>query len=174
MAQTSHLYLIALGSNKRHHLLGRPERIIRHAFDALEMEQMDIFATSRIHRNRPLGPSNREFANAAALLVSPLLPPALLNRLQMVEHHFGRRDRGQRWRERQLDLDIVLWSGGMWKSERPALSIPHDRFSDRPFVLAPATQIAPQMRDPLTGRTIAQLYRQLLRPKPLDPSAKPA
>jgi 2-amino-4-hydroxy-6-hydroxymethyldihydropteridine diphosphokinase len=59
-----------------------------------------------------------------------------------------------------LDLDIVLWSGGPWASER--LVIPHPEFRSRAFVLAPAAAVAPGWRDPVTGRTLRQLNARLL------------
>ena len=64
---------------------------------------------------------------------------------------------------RVLDLDIVLWSGGAWGS--PGVTIPHPAFAQRDFVLHPAAAIAPGWRDPITGRTIAQLRSRLTRPR---------
>jgi 2-amino-4-hydroxy-6-hydroxymethyldihydropteridine diphosphokinase len=89
------------------------------------------------------------------LVASALAPPDMLALLQAVEREFGRKRRGQRWRARTLDLDIVLWSGGIWVS--PDLAIPHPAFRERAFVLTPAALIAPRWRDPLTGLTLRQL-----------------
>ncbi|MEE9434860.1 MAG: 2-amino-4-hydroxy-6-hydroxymethyldihydropteridine diphosphokinase [Sphingorhabdus sp.] len=174
MEAASHLYLIALGSNERCRHLGNPQKIVRHALDALEMPDIDVFVSSPIIPSHPLGPSRREYANAAALIVSPLDPPRLLSRLQAVEAHFGRNRRGQKWRARTLDIDIILWSGGIWTSSSPPLAIPHPEFHGRGFVLEPAAKIAGTMRDPLTGLTIRQLHSRFLHPKPLDRRAKPA
>lgn len=134
------------------------------------MPDIDVFANSPIISSAPVGPSQRTYANAAAILASPLEPPALLDRLHEIEAHFGRERRGQRWRARVLDLDIILWSGGIWAEDRPALSIPHPAMRTRGFVLAPAAAIAPDWRDPVTGLTIRQLQSRLTRPKPLDAS----
>lgn len=142
--------------------------IIEQAFEALEMADIDMFAQSSILENPAIGASRRRYANAVAIIASDLDPPALLHRLQSIEAHFGRRRTGQRWRARTLDLDILLWSGGIWSGEHPALAIPHCSMRERNFVLAPATQIAPDWRDPLTGFTIRQLFHRLNRPKPLD------
>lgn len=172
MEAASHLYLIALGSNQRHRILGLPAAILEHAVQALELPEIDVFSVSSIIRSRPVGPSQREYANSAALIVSPLLPPALLARLQMIEAHFGRRDIGQKWQRRPLDLDIILWDGGMWADAD--VCIPHPLFRERDFVLQPAAQIAPEMRDPLTHLTIRQLRFRFLHGKRLDPGGKPA
>ena len=69
------------------------------------------------------------------------------------------------WGDRVLDLDIILWSGGVWRSVD--LKIPHPAFAQRRFVLDPACTIAPDWRDPLSGLTLAQAQARLTRPRPL-------
>ncbi len=127
-----------------------------------------MFTQSAVITSAPLGPSRRRYANAAALVSTELSPLALLHRLQDIERHFGRVRRGQPWQARTLDLDIILWSGGMWAESD--LSIPHPALRTRNFVLTPAAMIAPDWRDPVTGLTIRQLQSRFNRPKPLDPA----
>lgn len=166
-ATTLQTFVIALGSNQRHPLIGVPRRIIEEALVALEMPEIDVFQRSPIIASAPLGPSRRTYANAAAIVATPLDPPALLKQLHLVEAHFGRERRGQPWSARILDLDIILWSGGIWADAD--LSIPHPAMRERDFVLTPAAMIAPDWRDPVTGFTLRQLQSRLTRPKPLDP-----
>jgi 2-amino-4-hydroxy-6-hydroxymethyldihydropteridine diphosphokinase len=168
MAKLDHLYLIALGSNQRHAQFGAPSNIISQAFEALEMEDVDVFATASIMSSAPVGPSKRIYANSAAILASPLPPPEMLVRLKALERHFGRRISGQNWRSRVLDLDIILWSGGIWTSNIPALAIPHTHMRDRSFVLGPAREIAADWRDPISGFSINHLFHRLNSAKPLD------
>lgn len=132
------------------------------------MPDIDVFAHSPVISSAPVGPSQRTYANAAAVIASPLDPPTILARLQEIEAHFGRERRGQRWQARVLDLDIILWSGGIWVEDRPALSIPHPAMRTRGFVLTPAAMIVPDWRDPVTGLTLRQLQSRFTRPKPLD------
>jgi len=94
-----------------------------------------------------------------------LSPPEMLERLQEIEARFGRRS-GQRWSARTLDLDILLWSGGVWSDA--SLTIPHPAMAQRAFVLGPLRAIAPEWQHPLTGRSIRQLAARLTRPKPVD------
>lgn len=129
-----------------------------------------VTARSPILASAPEGPSQRRFANAAVLLDSESDPPDLLAGLQRIEREFSRRRSGQRWRDRTLDCDIVLWSGGMFAA--PDLLIPHPLFRRRAFVLQPAAAIAPQWRDPMTGLTLRQLSARLTRPRTM-PSAPP-
>ncbi len=130
---------------------------------------MDVFAQSPIIESAPVGPSRRRYANATVLVSTTLNPPALLLRLHEIETHFGRVRRGRHWGARTLDLDIILWSGGIWADSDPELAIPHPAMRTRDFVLTPAAMIAPRWRDPVTGRTLRQLQSRLTRPKPLDP-----
>jgi 2-amino-4-hydroxy-6-hydroxymethyldihydropteridine diphosphokinase len=150
-------YLIALGSNQRHAVHGLPPAVIRAALAALEQHGLTVLAASPVRPSRPLGPSRRTYANAAAVIATSLDPDALLSRLKTIERSFGRR-RGLRWGARVLDLDIVLWEGGAWSS--PGLTVPHVAFRLRPFVLEPAAAVAPDWRDPLSGRTVRQLAAQ--------------
>lgn len=166
-----HLYLVGLGSNQRHPVLGPPERILAEAFVALEMTDIDVFAHSHIVSSAPVGPSNRRYANAAAIIASPLAPPALLTRLHEIEAHFGRERRGQAWRARVLDIDIILWSGGMWVSSHPPLAIPHAHMQSRAFVLGPASEIAPDWRDPVSGLALRHLNARYKRGKAVPKAA---
>ena len=162
--QGAHRYLIALGSNRRHGRHGAPRHVLAAAVEALQEAGLAIDAISPVLRTAPLGPSRRRFANAALVAHSDLPPSDLLALFKRVEPHFGRR-RGGRWSARVLDLDIVLWSGGMFAS--PALAIPHLAFRSRAFVLGPALAVAPGWRDPVTGLAIRQLHARLTAPRPL-------
>jgi len=157
-----HHYLIALGSNRRHHRIGRPDKVLAAALLALAADGQDVLAAAPIIETPPIGPSLRRYANGAAIIASPLRPDALLELLKRLEARFGRR-RGQRWSARTLDLDIILWSGGSWHSPSPLLIVPHPAYRTRDFVLRPALAIAPHWRDPLTGLTIAQLHHRATR-----------
>lgn len=147
-------YLIALGSNVRHHRHGLPPAVLRAALAELAAGGIAVERASHVVSTAPLGPSPRRYANAAALVATDLDPAALLRRLKAIERRFGRRG-GRRWASRVLDLDIVLWSGGAWSS--PDLTVPHIAFRERGFVLDPAAAIAPAWRDPVSGLTLRQL-----------------
>ncbi|AMG74699.1 2-amino-4-hydroxy-6-hydroxymethyldihydropteridine diphosphokinase [Sphingopyxis granuli] len=159
------LYAIGLGSNRRHARHGDPRRVLLAALAAMESVGIEPVDASAIIASAPLGPSRRRYANAVALVASPLSPPEMLDRLKAIEAAFGRR-KGQRWSARTLDLDILLWSGGAWSDA--ALTIPHPEMARRLFVLRPLTTIAPRWRHPLAQHSIRQLLRRLERPRPID------
>ena len=154
-------YLVALGSNMRHHRHGPPRRVIDAALDAVGQAGITLEKASRTISSRPVGPSNRAFANAVIVVRSRLDPPELLATLQGIENDFGRWRRGQPWCARVLDLDIVQWSSGAWTGEN--LVVPHIAFRERLFVLGPASEIAGDWRDPVTGLTVRQLFARLTR-----------
>ncbi len=144
--------------------IGAPREVLRTAFAALS-ELGEVLATSPIIDSAPVGPSQRTFANAAAVIEGEFAPPAMLGALHRIEREFGRERRGRRWRARALDLDIILWSGGIWVSYQ--LSIPHPAFRERGFVIGPASAIAGDWRDPVSGFTLSQLNARLTRPRAL-------
>lgn len=157
------LYAIGLGSNRPHGRYGAPAAVLRAALNELQP-----IAASRIIETAPIGPSLRQFANAAALIESTLSPPELLRRLKAIERRFGRR-RGRRWGARVLDLDILLWSGGHWIG--PKLVIPHAHLRERRFVLDPLAQITPNWKIPGHG-TVRQCAARLTRPRPIHRSGR--
>jgi|CXWL01.1.fsa_nt_gi 2-amino-4-hydroxy-6-hydroxymethyldihydropteridine diphosphokinase len=157
-------YALALGSNQRHGRYGPPERVIAKALAKIDGKHMRLLAHSATIRSRPVGPSQRTFANAAAIVETRLDPPGLLARLERIERKLGRRKCGRRWQARVIDLDIILWSGGIWSAA--GLTVPHIAFRARRFVLAPLSTLVPRWRDPLTGLTVRHLKARLDRKRP--------
>ena len=153
MASTTHLYAIAIGSNRPHGRHGRPAGVVEAAIARLDRD-FGLFDASPIVLNAAHGGAGRDFANAVALVESELDPPDMLGRLKTIEREFGRR-RGKRWGPRVLDLDVALWSGGKWRSRR--LTVPHRQLGKRSFVLQPLAAIAPgwRVRGALTARNLA-------------------
>lgn len=156
-------YLVALGSNRRHHLYGRPREVVCAAMEELA-SLGTVTARSPVLATPPMGAAQRRFANAAVLIESEYDPPAMLAGLKRMEREFGRR-RGRRWGDRVIDLDIVLWSGGAWQGTD--LAIPHREFRKRTFVLGPASAIARNWRDPVTALSLVHLNRRLTRGRPM-------
>ena len=84
----------------------------------------------------------------------------LLDALRQIEADYGR-TRPFPGAARTLDLDLVLFGDSL--VSEPDLEVPHPRFRERFFVLGPLAEIAPDMRDPLTGLKVWELLRALLR-----------
>ena len=153
MAQATHLYAVAIGSNRRHGRYGRPTGVVAAAIAHLDAA-FELFDASPIMLSKAAHGAGRDFANAVTLVTSAIEPPAMLAVLKDIERDFGRRP-GRRWGERVLDLDLVAWSGPRFASRR--LQIPHPRLAERDFVLLPLTMIAPDWRidGAITARHLA-------------------
>jgi 2-amino-4-hydroxy-6-hydroxymethyldihydropteridine diphosphokinase len=147
---------LGLGSN-----LGDRRRNLEAALEALRAHpQIAVSAVSSFLETDPVGgpPGQGKFLNAAAGIETDLAPEALLEELKRVERTLGRKP-GPRWGPREIDLDILLYSDTIL--ETGTLVIPHPRMRERRFVLEPLAEIAPDARDPATGRTVRELLASL-------------
>ena len=83
-------------------------------------------------------------------------PGELLTLIHQIEAQFGRdRSKEQRWGERSLDIDILLFGNLVLATED--LIIPHPRLEERRFALEPLLELWPAARSPLTGASYAQI-----------------
>ena len=125
-------------------------------------EHFELFDAAPILLNPAHGGAGRDFANSVALIKSGLAPPEMLKALKSLERDFGRRS-GRRWGTRVLDLDIIAWSGGKWRSR--GLTVPHTAATQRSFVIGPLATIAPGWR--LDGHQTAHHFaHRLARRRP--------
>jgi 2-amino-4-hydroxy-6-hydroxymethyldihydropteridine diphosphokinase len=145
---------VALGSN-----LGDREGQLRSAIGALG-SSLHHLRVSTFHDTEPVGVGPQPtFLNAAAVGETALSARALLDTLLAVEQQFGR-ERPFPGAPRTLDLDLILYDEAII-DDAPVLVVPHPRFRERRFVLEPLSEIAPDWRDPVTGRTVEELLRLL-------------
>src|SRR4029078_10972533 len=100
-----------------------------------------------------------DFLNAAATGGTDLQPRDLLEKLLAIEAARGR-ERPHPSAPRTLDLDIVLF--GSDRIDEPRTVVAHPRFPEARLVLDPLAEIAPDWRDPVTGKTVAELRALLL------------
>ena len=148
---------IAVGSN-----IGDRRAAIRFAVDRLSA-LLDGLTLSDIIETEPDGDGLEGqplYLNAVAVGETSLGARALLDRLLAIEAEFGR-TRPAPNAARTLDLDLVLLGDQIL--DLPGLTLPHPRFRQRFFVLGPLTEIAPEMRDPVTGLRASELLQELLR-----------
>ena len=115
---------------------------------------------SPFHETEPVGMDMPQpmFLNAAATGESTLSAPAILDVLLAIEQGFGR-ERPYQYAPRTIDLDLILYGDAV--IETPGLTVPHPRFRERPFVLEPLNEIAPDWVDPVTGKTVSELVGEL-------------
>ena len=141
---------IALGSN-----LGDRRAHLQYAIDALALDLTDIKSSSIIETApEGVGDEHGPYLNAAVVGLTALSARDLFARLQEIEEEGGRQ-RPYPLAPRTLDLDLILYGESV--IVEPGLSVPHPRFRERAFVLRPLSEIAPDMRDPITGQTVGEL-----------------
>ncbi|MGX9728291.1 MAG: 2-amino-4-hydroxy-6-hydroxymethyldihydropteridine diphosphokinase [Candidatus Electronema sp. VV] len=153
------LACIGLGSN-----LGQSRQVLLESWRTLGGQPgISLLTLSSPCRTKPVGmDSPHWFINAAGLLRTSLTPEALLDVLLAVERQFGRVRRLDMpgYRDRTLDLDLLLFDAQVMRTER--LILPHPALHKRLFALVPLAEIAPQLRHPLLQKSIAELLAELL------------
>ena len=145
---------IALGSN-----LGDRQANIDFAIARLREILGDLRVSSFI--NSPpfdVPDTQPDYLNAVVVGETSLSAEDVLARLLAIERERGR-ERPSVRAARTLDLDLILY--GDLATSTPELEIPHPRFRERAFVLEPLAEIAPGIVDPVTGKTIQKLAREL-------------
>ena len=141
---------IALGSN-----VGDRRGHLDHAVAALRRLLTSV-TVSRYYDTVPVGGSGPQamYLNAVAVGDTALAPRALLDALLAIEQERGR-ERPYANAPRTLDLDLILL--GEVVLDEPGLMVPHPRFRERRFVLEPLAAVAPDLRDPVSGKTVGEL-----------------
>ena len=78
MTEQTHLYAVAVGSNRPHGRHGRPPAVVQAAIAELDAK-FSLFDASPLLLNPASGGAGRDFANAVAIVESGLEPPAMLS-----------------------------------------------------------------------------------------------
>lgn len=131
---TRHRAIIALGSN-----LGRREAHLRFAVERLGES---VVAQSQVFETDPVGGPDDQgaYLNMVVVLETELDPYALLRWLHRIEADAGR-ERVVHWGPRTLDLDLLFFDDVVITGGN--LAVPHPRYAERRFVLAPLSEVAP-------------------------------
>jgi 2-amino-4-hydroxy-6-hydroxymethyldihydropteridine diphosphokinase len=142
--------LIALGSN-----IGNRLANLRKAAESLMLEVGKVTAKSGVYETPPWGNHEQpRFLNACVTLETDMKPRELLNAAHDIEREGGRKER-ERWGPREIDVDILTY--GEISLHENDLIIPHPLMGQRPFVLVPLSDIAPDWSHPLTGEFLSDL-----------------
>lgn len=172
--KTPHYCLIAMGAN----LPSATGTALETLEKSLELFPTELLKIDRISKwfSTPAFPagSGPDFVNGAVKVKTSLSPSEVLAALHRIEASLGR-TRENRWAPRLCDLDLIAYDDAVlpdaktfehWKSldlssqqtDTPDdLVLPHPRMQDRPFVLVPLNEIAPDWCHPVTGITVSEM-----------------
>ncbi|MEZ4784041.1 MAG: 2-amino-4-hydroxy-6-hydroxymethyldihydropteridine diphosphokinase [Candidatus Kapaibacterium sp.] len=142
---------LGLGAN-----LGDRAATIRRSLEAIgSLPETTLTQVSSLYLTPPLGPPDQpEYINCVAQIETTLPPLQLLQKLKAVEKSLGRKER-ERWREREIDIDILFYGDKIVQQE--SLQIPHPELQNRPFVLVPLAEITPELLHPILKKKVAEL-----------------
>jgi len=144
---------ISLGTN-----IEPREQRLADARLALKSEEPLNWQESKIYETEPWGELDQaKFLNQVIGFSSKKTPQELLEFCKSIEEKQGRQKRGK-WREREIDLDLLYCGDEILESEN--LTIPHPRIAQREFVLKPLCEIAPDFLDPKNGLFIKDMFTQ--------------
>lgn len=141
---------LGLGSN-----VGDREANLREALERLHTAGIHVARRSSLYETEPQDVRDQPwFLNAVIKVETELFPRQLLGCLQNIEREMGRR-RVTPKGPRNIDIDILFY--GRSVIDAPELQVPHPRIAERRFVLEPLSEIAPEFRHPVIGKTAREM-----------------
>jgi len=141
---------LGLGSN-----LGDREANLRKALEHLEAAGVEIVHRSHIYETEPQEVFDQPwFLNLVVEVATHFSAVELLARVQAIEGELGRK-RAVPKGPRVIDIDILFYGDSILDTAE--LQIPHLRLAERRFVLEPLSELAPMLRHPVTGRSVAEM-----------------
>lgn len=137
-----YLCWLGLGAN-----MGDPEKNLAAALLRLDASSdVDLLNVSPLYRTPPWGKTDQDwFYNCCASLKTRASPEKLLQICLEIELEM-KRVRLERWGPRNIDIDILAIEDSRGQpilSDKPQLTLPHPRMTQRGFVLKPLSDIAP-------------------------------
>ncbi|MCX5718245.1 MAG: 2-amino-4-hydroxy-6-hydroxymethyldihydropteridine diphosphokinase [Nitrospirae bacterium] len=145
---------IGIGSN-----IGNREDNCQKAIKLIEKNGIAVRKQSSMYETEPWGIKDQpKFINMAIDVETDKKPEELLRILKEIEKEIGRTET-TKWGPRVIDLDILFYDDLILKTDN--LEIPHPLMHERDFVLKPLSEIAPDKRHPVTGKTVKKMLNQL-------------
>jgi 2-amino-4-hydroxy-6-hydroxymethyldihydropteridine diphosphokinase len=141
---------LGLGSNA-----GDRERNLQRALEVLAAADLRIARASPIYETEPVEFTQQSwFLNQVAEAETGLFPMQLLGRVMRVERELGRVREIPKG-PRSIDIDILFYGRAVVRTAK--LEIPHPAIAERRFVLVPLADLAPDLRHPVTRRTVREM-----------------
>lgn len=122
---------------------------------------------SPLYESPAEGFSGPPFLNLVVSFRTEETPEEILEALAEREMLAGRDRSGGKFASRTLDLDLLLYGDRVDE----ALKLPHPDIERYAFVLKPLADLAPDLRHPVAGITLSELWRSFSGPRHLTPAS---
>jgi 2-amino-4-hydroxy-6-hydroxymethyldihydropteridine diphosphokinase len=123
-------------------------RELTHRFGPLDL--------SAVYRNPPVGFSGNDFLNLVLRFRTTESPANIVADLERLHVLAGRVRGPEGFAPRTLDLDLLLYGTAVIAD--PGIRVPREDILKYGFVLRPLAELAPALRHPVTGQTMAELW----------------
>ena len=142
---------VSLGSNID------PEANLHFGVDELRRRYRNV-RVSAVYRNKAVGFEGDDFLNLVAEFESELSPFDICEDIEAIHNLVGRDRNAGKWESRPLDIDLLLYND-LVLDERP-VRVPRSDVLDYSFVLRPLAELAPDLRHPVTGKTLREHWHE--------------
>jgi 2-amino-4-hydroxy-6-hydroxymethyldihydropteridine diphosphokinase len=134
-----------------------PAANLRRAIQALE-RRFGPLTSSSVYRSKAVGFDGDDFLNAVVGFQTRESAAQVAAALEQIHQAAGRVRGPDSFSPRTLDLDLLLYGQQVIDEPRLRIRVPHGDVMRYGFVLGPLAEIAPGLRHPVTGQTMAELW----------------
>ena len=129
-----------------------PEENLRLGIRELRKRYGEL-AISPVYRSFAVGFDGPDFLNLVVGCATEQSPGEINGEIEIIHRMVGRERGEEKFSSRSLDIDLLLYDDQVIDS--PPLRIPRSDILEYAFVLRPLAELAPGIKHPVTGRTLA-------------------
>ena len=144
---------LSLGSNIK------PEKNLHKAKELLSKEYQ-LEKESKTYKTKSEGFEGEDFLNQVVCLITEDSAEKVVSTLKDIETKIGRKDRSEKFSDREIDIDLLLY--GKYVGKTLGKDIPHKDIDLYRFVLEPLAEIAPNLIHPKHQKKISEIWKKKL------------
>ncbi|HYM36251.1 MAG TPA: 2-amino-4-hydroxy-6-hydroxymethyldihydropteridine diphosphokinase [Steroidobacteraceae bacterium] len=124
----------------------------------LELKKHYRLKLSPAYRNKAVGFEGEDFINLVIEFETTDSVEQVIAHLHEAEAVCGRPRDAPKWAPRTMDLDLLLFGDLVHDDER--VKLPRRDLTKRAYMLRPMAELAPDVRHPILGRTMRELWSE--------------